>query len=199
MFCQGRLVSSLVLLLSLTACGSAGPGWASFPVTLYGDQTLLSTPEANADFQDAMAFWEAQAGGKQLFDYKGIYTGPTPFSGTPTSMTEINTNVIQFQNPWPFANNIVGQTTTFAGYGGQIQSAVIMINPNTAFCTGDCTNQTQFTSRRKAFTHELGHFIGLVHIQDTQNIMNPEITPGGTLDGETIDQATFTNLTKAAQ
>lgn len=197
MISQGRQIGSLfVLLFVLTACGQGGPGWGTFPVTLYGDPSLLSSTDAASDFNDAMTFWEKKSG-KQLFDYRGQWSGSTPYTGNPTAPNEIAANVIFYQNPWPFGGNIVGQTTTVSSGAGQIQAGIIMINPDTSFCGGDCAGQYNRTSRRKAFTHELGHFIGLTHVQDPTNIMYPELMPGGSLNTVAIDDSTLKTLTNA--
>jgi hypothetical protein len=200
MICQDRLFGSLLLVCAvlITGCGKGNPGWASFPVTIYSDAQINQSSSAQADFQDAMAFWEAKAG-KKLFDYKGEWTGGTPYTGTATAPGNILANVIFFQNPWPFSANIVGQTTTIDSSSSQIQSAMVMINATSALCSQDCTNDNYSSSERKAFTHELGHFLGLVHVQDTANIMYPSLTPGGSLENETIDTAAFQALTTAAQ
>ncbi len=191
---QGRLVSILVGMVLLTGCGKGTQGWSSFPVPIYSSSSLLSSTQAQSDFQDAMAFWEQKAG-KQIFDYKGTWDSSQSYvSGSVTNPSSINGNVIFFQDPWPFAPNIVGETTVHSD-NQEIKGALVMINPSTQFCSGDCTGQEYMTSQRKTFTHELGHFIGLVHIQDQTNIMYPDATPGGTLSGLTVDQATLTSLT----
>jgi hypothetical protein len=199
MICQGRLFGSLLMVVIVTGCGSGRPGWASLPVAIYSDATITTSTTAQADFKDAMAFWEAKAG-KKLFDYRGNWSeNGVPYSGSPTSPSAILGNVIFFQNPWPFSPNIVGQTTTINTSQNQIQAAMIMINPQTPLCTADCTYDNYSSSERKAFTHELGHFLGLAHVPDTANIMYPSLTPGGSLENETVDMATFNQLVQAGQ
>jgi hypothetical protein len=199
MISQGRQVGSLFVtaffLLTLSACGSGHAGWNNFPVTIYSQSSLLTTPQAKSDFNDALNFWEGKAG-KQLFDYQGDYTASaTPFTGNPAAPTAITANVIFFQNPWPFNVNIVGQTTVMQSTSQAISGAVIMINPSTTLCEGDCDGQPDATSERRAFTHELGHFLGLVHILDVTNIMYPQIQSGGTLTDMQVDQTTLNTLT----
>jgi len=207
---HGWLICSRSLVLfygvvALTGC-AAKPGWTNYPVAVYADSTVTSSPAKTQDLTDAIAFWEQQAG-KKLFDYKGEWTGGAPYSGDPGNISAIQANVVMFQNPWPFNSDYAGQTTTLTT-NTQINNAVVMINPNVEFCSADCADSTSPnptptkaapttttpTSERKTFTHELGHFLGLVHVQDTTNIMYPTIQPGGTLDNVTIDKVAFEAL-----
>ena len=194
MIYHGRLIGSFCLLILLTACGNGRQGWASFPVPIYSSSSLLSTPQAQSDFKDAMAFWEAKVG-KPVFEYKGAWdTSQAAYTGTVDNPSSIVGNVIFMQNPWPFPTNVVGETTVHSE-NQEIKGALVMINPSTQFCGGDCVGQPgNITSQRKTFTHELGHFIGLVHIQDVNDIMYPNATAGGSLDGLTVDAAALSKV-----
>lgn len=189
--CQGRRLGSIILLLSFTACGSAHPGWKSFPVPIYADAKILNSPQNMGDLRDAFAFWEEKAG-KPVFDLKGEWTGGTPYSGDPTQPSAILGNVIFFANPWPYAPSFVGMTTV-QNSGDGTQAAMVMINGTTPFCNGDCNFDSRVSSR-KTFAHELGHFIGLNHTQDTGDIMYPDAQPGGQIDHLHVDQGTLANL-----
>jgi hypothetical protein len=195
MICQGRLFNPLMitLVLVLSACGNGRPGWGKFPVTIYSDATITTYPQAQSDLQDAMNFWEQQSGQK-IFDYRGTYNG-TPYTGDVQHPSSIVANTIFFQSPWPLASAVVGQTIVNSTSSNQIQSAMVMINGNAAFCWGDCIGQYNQTSARKTFTHELGHFIGLAHTQDNTDIMYPQITPGGSLTTVRVDSAALRELT----
>lgn len=155
------------------------PRWTSFPVEIYTDPSLVPNAQAADDFRSAMTFWERKVG-KQLFDYRGNW------SGQAINGTDVARNALFIQNPWTYESNIAAQTVVIS-QKGEIQGAVVMVNPGTSFCPGDCTGQNHQTSLRKVFAHELGHFIGLSHSQDSSNVMYPDALPGGVLDGLTID------------
>ncbi len=196
MICHGRLVATcLGLLLFFSACGASHDGWNSFPVPIYANQAQANSPTFVSDFQDAMNFWEGKAG-KQLFSYQGPYTGGTPYQGDISAPSSVTNNVVFSPSIWPFAPTIVGQTMV-TSTNSTISAAMIMINPNTDFCNGDCTNQLTLTSQRKVLAHELGHFIGLNHVTDIQNLMYPTSLPGGSLSEVTIDEDAFQKLITA--
>ncbi len=162
-------------------------GWAGFPVPIYSDAEITSTPESTEDFEATLTFWEQNAG-RQLFDYRGVWTGGAPFTGTANAVTSILANVVFFLNPWPLDQFTAGQTVaikTPAGFTG----AVIMLNPSISLCGGDCRGDQTRTSRQKLLAHEIGHFIGLGHVADSANIMNPYLPPGGSLEQVGVDRS----------
>lgn len=170
-------------------------GWAAFPVAIYADPAIVSTPAGEEDFQAALTFWENSAGQK-LFDYKGEWTGQAkPFSGNPELPSSIEANTVFFQSPWPFGPNVGGQTTVIKSQRG-ILGAVVMINPSLLVCHGDCDGDTLKISQRKLLAHELGHFIGLSHNQDVSSIMYPSLSPGGSLAKVTVDTSALQQLTR---
>ena len=191
---HGWRLGSLLLLLSVTACGGAShPGWKTLPVPIYADSAILNSSQALSDLKDAFQFWEARAG-KKIFDFKGQWNSGSPYAGDPTKPDSILGNVIFFQNPWPYSPNYVGMTTVQNDTDGP-KAAMVMINSNSQFCHGDCNFDSRVSSR-KTFAHELGHFIGLNHIQDRDDIMYPDAQPGGKIDGLNVDQATLDTLTQ---
>ena len=191
----------LVLISSiLTACGTKNSDqnggttkWSSFPVSIYASSSVTANSQSMSDFQDAMAFWEEKVGHK-LFNFVGTWSGGAPYSGNPANPDVIAANILFFANPWPFAGNLAGQTVVRSN-NSQITNSMVMINPGIGYCAGDCVGQNYLTSERKTFTHELGHFLGLLHAQDTTNIMYPSIQPGGSLASVSVDMNTLLSLT----
>jgi hypothetical protein len=201
MMCQGRLFATrlfaLTLSLILSACGqqSGVPRWASFPVPLYADSTLMSSEQKLTDLHEAMSFWESKSG-RKLFDFRGVYLSKSaPFKGSNERPEQVTANVIFFQTPWPHAPNVIGETVVSLS-GNRIQNAMIRINGEVPFCEGDCVGDFARSSQKKNFAHELGHFLGLEHVQDVEDVMNPVIQPGGSLTQIEVDHEALARVTQ---
>ena len=202
MISQGRPVVSfsppilLSLFFALLTSGCAKNNttrWASLPVAVYSDSSIVGTSASQADLQDAMNFWEQKAG-RKLFEYKGVWNSKSlPYTGTASNPGTILENVIFFQNPWPSTSNIIGQTVV-TSLDTEIQHAMIMINPYAEFCNGDCIGQDYANSARKNLAHELGHFLGLKHHTDSNNVMYPILQSGGSMNGVGIDETALSEL-----
>lgn len=199
-----RLLTFLLVVFALTACAKdkrkmdsalAGESrWATFPVPLRVDEFLLDDGMAQDDLRAAIEFWENRAG-RQLFTTGTWRSGAAPYNGNPADPSEILENVIFFQNPWPFEERIAGKTILFS-QDGLIQKAAVFLNTTTSLCSGYCIDEPGRTSRRKLLAHELGHFLGFPHTEERNNIMFPEILPGGALDGLSVDAQLLKKLTQ---
>lgn len=201
---MGRALYLFACLLAVlgTACGKVqsspalGSGelrWSTFPISLYADPLLIHDPIAADDLEEALSFWESLAG-KQLFELKGAWNGPKPFTGEPANPDSVLVNGIFFYGPWPFEPEVAGRTIVFSE-GAQIQASAVLLNPDTELCYSECTDEPDKTSRRKLIAHELGHLIGFNHSDDVGDVMYPAILPGGVLDDLKVDPELLRKLT----
>ena len=202
-FCT-RFFTILLLALALTACGKdqkksanalvGEAHWPTFPVSIKVDEFLLDSGWAEDDLRAAFRFWEEKAG-RHLFQVSSWRSGAAPYTGNPADPSELLDNVIFFQDPWPFEERIAGKTIVFAREE-YIEKAAIFLNTRTSLCSGLCIDEPGRTSRRKLLAHELGHFLGFPHTDERANVMYPEILPGGSLDGLTVDLSLLKKLTQ---
>lgn len=195
---HGRLLAVLLVLVlaTLSGCGSdESARWKTFPIAVYMDPALAANPDADADFRTAIVFWESKVG-KQLFEYRGTWTGGAPYAGNPVSPSAIFANVVLILNPWAFPANTVGQTVVNTDDNKKIEASIIMINPGARYCAGDCLSGGSGPSQRKLFAHELGHFLGLGHTGSTADIMFPDLQPGASLAGVSVDIDALHEATK---
>ncbi|RYZ68623.1 MAG: matrixin family metalloprotease [Proteobacteria bacterium] len=189
---QGWLVGACALVIGLSGCGRDQGEWAGFPVDLYAGPEITQDSAKLSDFQAAMQFWEKRAGQK-LFNFQGEWKGGSPFAGAVQNVEAISANVIFYQSPWPFSSTVAGQTTAFQKEG-LVQSAIIMINPEMHFCSGACALQPETTSLRNTYGHELGHFIGMNHVMDESNMMNPTVIKTTDLNLVKVDSNALKNI-----
>jgi hypothetical protein len=200
------LVWLLCLALALAACGRDEPSpppphpefgtfrWPSFPVELRPEPSLAHGARRR-DLRAALAFWERHAG-KKLFRLGDEWPGPAlPYSGAADNPDSIAANAVLFENTWTFESNIAG-LTSLRVTGSTITGAYILLDPGIPFCSGLCRGDPGATSLRRLLAHELGHFLGLGHVNDPQNIMYPAIEPGGTLRDRTVDELALRWLTE---
>ncbi|MGZ3695444.1 MAG: matrixin family metalloprotease [Bdellovibrionota bacterium] len=157
------------------------------------EPAIYNDPDARKDLVDAIRFWENQAG-KPLFLVAGQYlSNQAPFVGSASNPDDITANVIMFQNPWPFATDVAGQSILHADQN-ITQHAIMLLNPTTPLCSADCYGQPSATSQRKLFAHELGHFLGFNHTTNPKDIMFPTIQTGGSLNDVEINVGILVQL-----
>ena len=168
--------------------------WPSFPVELHVDSSLTNDKNRQKDLRIAMAFWEKRAG-KKLFHAQNDWQGPgMPFTGAADNPDSISENVLVFQGNWPFESNMTGWTSVRVN-AGNITGAVILLDPQSGYCSGLCEDNSEATSLRRLLAHELGHFLGFAHSPYPQNIMYSSILPGGSLGDRTVDDVALHRLT----
>jgi hypothetical protein len=169
--------------------------WGSFPVPIRVDAYLLSEPSGTADLRDAMDFWEYKAG-RQLFVLEGAWdSSQPPYAGPVNSPSRLLGNVILLQGPWPFDPRVAGKTILHSS-NGTIEHSIILLNAETHLCAADCLGQDGSVSRRRLLAHELGHLLGLGHASSKNDIMYPEILPGGSLAAMEINESMLYELTR---
>ena len=193
----------LFLALNFSGCGveenrgnstTANPRWPTLPVLLRVEESLLNRGPEEEDLMAAVAFWEEKAG-RKIFILGSWPTGRAAFEGSPDNPSQIIDNVLSFQRPWPFELRIAGKTVLLVDKAA-IQKAVIFLNAQIGLCSGLCAGQENLTSRRRLIAHELGHFIGLNHVNDRENVMFPEILPGGSLENLKVELPLLNELTR---
>lgn len=174
---------------------SGGEGrWAELPVALNVSQEIYDSQAAMTDIAAAMEFWEERAG-RRLFDLRGPWNAaPSPVVGDLSNPSFVHTNIIFFPTSWPIAFEVAGKTTILT-QGEHFSQGYVALNRDRTYCFGSCEYDYFRVGFRRLVTHELGHFIGLNHVNDNANIMAPALASGGNLDSAQVDMAALSRLT----
>jgi hypothetical protein len=166
----------------------APQGWITIPITYRADPNISKTQLQS--LQGAMKTWEL-ATGKKLFNYAGVHTNITgsSFPDLFSSLRDgINGHYLDSQWKKTGKSNNVLATTIWSNPNNSyysIDGADIRYNTELYFISDALTqgpiDQREIVDMQSLATHELGHLLGLAHINETydsSSIMNPSIMIG---------------------
>lgn len=203
------LSASLALIVSaiFSACGDSrdtslnaalqdqiSGRWAPLPVTLYVSDEIATDSEMMNDVREAAAFWE-NAAQKTLFNLRTDWAGPTPpITGTYSDPTQILANLLFFVDPWPLAATAKGHTV-LTKENEMFQNGVIYLQHGN-YCAGACESATGKISFRLLVAHEFGHFLGLTHSTNSDDIMNAIIPVDSPLSSAQFNDAALQSLVR---
>jgi hypothetical protein len=162
-------------------------GWTTVPIDIRFDSTLSETQ--TVALTQAMMTWETLTG-KRLFDIKGVQEGVTgdSFIDLYSSLNDfINGHYLDQDWDKTAKSSLVLATTVWnnSGNGDKISTADIRYNIQ-QYLIDDSLMAKQIDERdvvdaQSLALHELGHFLGLAHVDstvDTYSIMNPYLYIG---------------------
>jgi hypothetical protein len=161
--------------------------WSQLPVVLTVDDEIANDSAMMDDVRAAAAFWEVAAQ-KSLFNLQLGWNGPVPpFSGTYEEPTSVQTNLLFFVDPWPYAASIKGHTVV--NEENHIFTSGVVYLQHQDYCIGECDADFSRISFRRLVAHELGHFLGLKHSPDPNDVMYADIAAGASLSAATYNSA----------
>lgn len=180
-------------------------GWTALPIDIRFDYTL--TDSQTTAITQAMMTWEAMVG-KRLFDIKGVQDGVTgdTFIDLYTSLNDL-VNGHYLDQDWAKTgkSSLVLATTVWNNNssGDKITTADIRYNIQ-QYLIDDSMMAKQIDERdvvdaQSLALHELGHFLGLAHIDstyDTYSIMNPYLYIGEMLTARKPSQGDIERIQK---
>ena len=200
-----RIITCFLVPLALAACGAGDdsgpkgqeqggrPRWKSFSVEINIDQKISDSPEATADVLAAIDFWETKAS-RKLFVFRGQWNGQQLIEGGIANPFKSPVNQAFHQSPWPYEASVLAMNMRVERVG-KIEKSLISINDNYLFCFGPCA-RNPVVSFRKVVTHELGHFLGFNHNDDTKNVMYAFYRGDQSLAEMSVDWASMAELIK---
>jgi predicted Zn-dependent protease len=148
--------------------------WSQTPINMYADSTV--TPAQLEAYQEAMDIWNEEFrrdfGGKDIFVFAGTLSG---YVGNQMD----GKNVLSLAGDW--AGLSEDQANTFTSwYDTSIVDADIILNGSKNFATSDTVASNELDTVA-LLVHELGHVLGLKHIDDSgYSVMNASLSLGNT-------------------
>lgn len=181
-------------------------GWVKLPIQFKIGTDL--TPDQLRGLQRAMATWEG-AVGKKLFSYQGIHSGTTgdSFPDLYSSLNDqINGNYLDEHWDKTGKSPVVLATTIWDNEPNnpdKILTADIRFNSD-YYSIGDSLTtksdgQREVVDMQTLALHELGHLLGLAHIDanvDSQSIMNPSVFIGEGLANRRLSKGDLQRIQK---
>lgn len=155
-----------------------------------GNGAGYSKADAVADAKAAAAKWEATTGGKLDLEYGGYKKATVNGGGWDPATTSRYTINLTFAAPSGapsgYNTSVLGGSMT--GYAGlRVESGGTAATRNVAVKGGGVLDAPQMAGmstgkRRVVILHELGHVLGLDHVNNASEVMNGSTTKSG-LDG----------------
>ncbi len=146
----------------------------NYPIIVYASESFPE--EYIPTLKRSLDTW-VSATGKPLFKFGGKSTesGSTPKQDLK--------NIIYWMNSWSDEKASEQGLTTLFWIGDQIREADIRINHKNYNFYIDEPRATKDVHLQSLITHELGHVLGLKHIDNTESVMETFLSP----DTERID------------
>jgi len=181
-------------------------GWYELPINFRFGQNLNEVQKKA--LKTAMKSWE-DAVGQTLFSYQGIHTGVTgdSFGDLYSSLNDnINGNYLDYNWKKTSKPTVVLATTIWNNLStdrSQIADADIRFNDenyiigDSLYMTG--TDDKNIVDMESLALHELGHLLGLAHVEadvDPNSIMNPHLYIGEGLTSRKISRGDILRIQK---
>ncbi len=182
---------SITVVVSLQACGKADVpspeedchfqqnsykqrvSWHKLPVRLSAHASL-SAPQVQA-LREAMAIWNTTRAKEWGISENFFELASESYSGS--EFTQDNASVVSLVTNWPGDPQNQAETQLM-WEGNRIVEADIRLNGNKPFATGETIGSNEI-DLVALYVHELGHVLGLLHIESPEyTIMGLELARG---------------------